>query len=231
MPRVNACMPTPSTHPPPHLRMARHYHRQGVRGTSYTPVIGDMLCMARQYDSPTGMLELLEQHRERARKAPWPKASLIWRGPRPTLILWDLDVVRKVLDADSATFAKPTVLRRLLETQAGQGLFVVEGALWKAHRRIIAPAFSASHVKAVVPIMAELAAAAAHGWLARVDASSDGALTIDVAQPMSDLALRIVGRAAFGADIETVLPLFSSAGRVSPWSFALIFAMSLLPGE
>jgi hypothetical protein len=139
--------------------------------------------------------------------------------------------VRKVLITEQDAFIKPIILRRLLQVQSGDGLFTTEGALWRAHRKMIAPAFSASRLHAAVPIMSQQANAVVDRWLAEIDAAPGGCLRgVDVQPVMSDLALRVVGGAAFGTDIEPILPLFAPQKAISPAGFTLQFIMSFLPG-
>jgi hypothetical protein len=139
--------------------------------------------------------------------------------------------VRKVLITEQDAFIKPIILRRLLQVQSGDGLFTTEGALWRAHRKMIAPAFSASRLHAAVPIMSQQANAVVDRWLAEIDAARGACLRgVDVQPVMSDLALRVVGGAAFGTDIEPILPLFAPQKAISPAGFTLQFIMSFLPG-
>jgi len=139
--------------------------------------------------------------------------------------------VRKVLITEQDAFIKPIILRRLLQVQSGDGLFTTEGALWRAHRKMIAPAFSASRLHAAVPIMSQQANSVVDRWLAEIDAAPGGCLRgVDVQPVMSDLALRVVGGAAFGTDIEPILPLFAPQKAISPAGFTLQFIMSFLPG-
>jgi cytochrome P450 len=79
--------------------------------------------------------------------------------------------------------------RRLL----GDGLLTSEGELHRTQRRLIQPAFHATRVAAYQQVMADEAAALTRGW-------TDGART-DLAQDLSALTLRIVGRTLFGADL------------------------------
>ena len=85
---------------------------------------------------------------------------------------------------------------RPLRALIGNGLLTSEGEQWRRHRRVIQPMFSRRDVRSFGPAMT----AGIGRLLADWERRPDGAV-LDVAAAMSGLALDIVGRALFSADL------------------------------
>ena len=85
---------------------------------------------------------------------------------------------------------------RPLRALIGNGLLTSEGEQWRRHRRVIQPMFARRDVRSFGPAMT----AGISQLLAQWDRAPDGAV-LDVAAAMSGLALDIVGRALFSADL------------------------------
>src|SRR5260370_32610109 len=85
---------------------------------------------------------------------------------------------------------------RPLRALIGNGLLTSEGEDWRRHRRIVQPLFSRRDVRAFGPAMCE----ATQAMLRRWDDQATGC-EIDLAAQMGALALDVVGRAPFSADL------------------------------
>ena len=94
---------------------------------------------------------------------------------------------------------------RAVADDFGWGLLTSEGALWQRQRRLIQPLFTPRHVAAYVGIMTEEATALAERW-----PRAGG--VVDAHAEMIHLALRVVGRAIFGDDVD-------EAEDVVRWAF------------
>jgi cytochrome P450 len=103
------------------------------------------------------------------------------------------DLVHEVLVTRHASFAKGRILEQTRDI-FGQGLLTSEGELHRRQRRLIQPAFHRRRVDAYADAMARDAADTAARW-------QDGA-TVDAAQEMMRLTLRIVARCLFSVDVE-----------------------------
>ena len=102
-------------------------------------------------------------------------------------------LVKDVLVTNQRLFHKGRGLeraRRLL----GDGLLTSEGETHLRQRRLIQPAFHKERIASYAVAMTEYADRVQHAW-------TDGA-SIDVAEEMMRLTLRIVGRTLFDADVE-----------------------------
>ena len=116
-------------------------------------------------------------------------------GPFHVFLLNHPDDIEQVLVTHQHRFIKGRSLggaRRLF----GNGLLTSDGALHDCQRRLVQPVFHRPRLDEYADVMTTLAVA----WR---DSLSDGN-TIDIADEMSRLTLRITGRILFGADGDTV---------------------------
>jgi cytochrome P450 len=129
----------------------------------------------------------------------------------------DAALVRRVLVEDSSAFVKGRALRaarRLL----GDGLLTSEGADHLRRRRLIQPVFAHEHIDRYGEVMIAAAEGVASGWQA-------GA-TIDLNREMTRVALRVVGRTIFAADVESEAPEIAAVLEAG----MRVFHRFLLPG-
>jgi cytochrome P450 len=117
-------------------------------------------------------------------------------GPRSAFFLLSRpEHAEHVLAAAQDNYVK-AVTYRPLRALLGEGLLTSEGDSWRRHRRLVQPMFARRDVTAFGPAIRE----ATRQLLDRWDKLPDGS-SVDVAASMSGLALAVVGRALFGADL------------------------------
>jgi cytochrome P450 len=121
----------------------------------------------------------------------------------------------------------------LFGTALGQGLLTSRGELWRRQRQLVQPLFAKRHVAAFAPAMT----GATERLLGEWDALPGERPRVDVAHAMGGLALDVVGRALFGAELtrevsdtvatsmSAILAELGGAGRSS-----LFWAAQTLPG-
>jgi len=107
--------------------------------------------------------------------------------------------LRRVLLDNAANYPKAPVEHRILGPAMGKGLILSEGETWRAHRRIMAPAFDHRTNERYAPVMVDAALRLANRWEA-LPACAD----IEVGHDMMELTLDIISRSMFAADSETV---------------------------
>jgi len=103
-------------------------------------------------------------------------------------------LVRDVLVTNQRNFLKGRGLERARKL-LGQGLLTSEGAMHLRQRRLMQPTFHRDRISAYASVMTEYADRIQGRW-------HDGE-TIDVAHEMNRLALLIVGKTLFDADVES----------------------------
>jgi cytochrome P450 len=129
----------------------------------------------------------------------------------------DAELIRKVLVDDNSAFVKGRALRaakRLL----GEGLLTSEGGDHLRRRRSIQPVFGHERIARYGDAMIDAAEHVSAGW-------ADGA-EIDINGEMTRVALRVVGRTIFDADVESEAP---EIGEVLEAGMR-VFHRFLLPG-
>jgi cytochrome P450 len=114
-------------------------------------------------------------------------------GPQHVYVVLRADLVRAVLVTHQKAFKKGPGFERA-RVVLGNGLLTSEGDFHLRQRRMLQPAFHRRRVAEYAGIMVEEAARVGDAW----DAGGER----DVAADMSALALRVVSRALFGADLD-----------------------------
>ena len=122
------------------------------------------------------------------------------------VIVSDPDGVRRVLVDNVGNYPKSEMENRFFTAMFGEGLLSSDGAKWRAHRRVMAPAFDPRSVAGYAPVMAQ----ATEAFLAHWDGLGN-APHIDIAEEMKALTLRIICQTMFSADAEELVALTGQA--------------------
>lgn len=107
--------------------------------------------------------------------------------------------IRRVLLENAANYPKARVEHRILGPAMGNGLILSEGETWRAHRRIMAPAFDHRTIERYAPVMVDAARKLAQRWAALPAGSS-----IEMEDAMMELTLEIISRSMFAADSDAI---------------------------
>jgi len=118
-------------------------------------------------------------------------------GPLAVYLVTDPDGVRQVLQDNNKNYSKATFQYKLLSSITGQGLLTSDGELWLKQRRLAQPAFHRQRVAAFDTIMTGAIARMLDRW----EGFAQRGEPIDVAAEMMHVALQIVARAMFGAEV------------------------------
>ena len=114
-------------------------------------------------------------------------------GPQHVFVVMRADLAREVLVTHQRSFKKGPGFERA-RIVLGNGLLTSEGEFHLRQRRMMQPAFHRRRVAAYAGIMAEEAGRVGDAW-------REGEPR-DVAADMTQLALRVVTRALFGAELD-----------------------------
>ena len=115
----------------------------------------------------------------------------------PLFIASNPEAVKHVLATNASNYVKTVAARRQLRPALGDGMITAEGETWRRHRRVAQGAFRAQKLEALVPAMTGIAEESCLRW----QALGDGA-TVDAAEEMTRLALRIIARTMFSTDVD-----------------------------
>ncbi|MSP78036.1 MAG: cytochrome P450 [Dehalococcoidia bacterium] len=123
-------------------------------------------------------------------------------GPQHIYLVSHPDHIRDVLVTHHQAFRKSRALE-LAKRVVGEGLLTSEGEFHLRQRRLVQPAFHRQRIAGYANIMTDYAAQAAARW-------PDGGV-VDIHQEMQRLALGIVGKTLFDANVEDESPEISEA--------------------
>ncbi|HEY1415050.1 MAG TPA: cytochrome P450 [Caulobacteraceae bacterium] len=126
----------------------------------------------------------------------WQPKSML----NPMVVISDPEGVRRVLVDNVANYPKHEMERRFFRAMFGGGLLAIDGDLWRAHRKVMAPPFHPRSVMAYGPPMAACAEACAERWRGLADGRH-----VDVADEMRDVTLRIICRTMFSTDADELV--------------------------
>lgn len=119
-------------------------------------------------------------------------------GPIRSALIAHPDGVRHVLQEHVKNYTKDHISYTIVRWIAGDGLLTNQGDSWLRQRRLAAPAFHRQRIAAMGEMMVRHSEETAADWEAAAANGED----VDVAASMMRLALRIVGDALFGANVD-----------------------------
>ncbi|XP_049834600.1 cytochrome P450 4C1-like isoform X1 [Schistocerca gregaria] len=117
----------------------------------------------------------------------------VWIGSKLYIVVTDPQDIACVL-GNSSVISRDSYINRLASNLMGQSLITASGELWKAHRKIVAPAFSSNVLQDMVPELSRQA----EQLSATLADLADGA-TLDVFPYVAAAVLEAVCRTTMGA--------------------------------
>ncbi|XP_057954510.1 cytochrome P450 CYP72A616-like [Malania oleifera] len=185
--------------------LEKRLRQQGIQGTPYRYLIGDMKELVNltkeAWSKPINL-----NHQIVPRVDPFThnivhrygNVSLSWNGKTPRLIIKDPEMMKEVMSNKQGHLQKPPlnpfvlILSRGLATQVGE--------VWAEHRRIINPAFHLDKLKGMIPAFTASCSTMIEQW--KKSASLQGTCGVDVWTEFQDLTGDIISRTAFGSNYE-----------------------------
>lgn len=131
-----------------------------------------------------------------------------WFGP--VFIVSDPEGVRRVLLDGAEDYPRHAIHLTWTRHVFGGGLLSSEGETWRAHRRIMSPAFEPRAVAGYGPAVVASAGRLLEVWDALPPASE-----VDIAEEMLGLALRVVATTMFSSDSDAVTGVAGRAMRAA----------------
>jgi cytochrome P450 len=138
-------------------------------------------------------------------------------------ILLDPDLIQHVLLDNAANYAKPDIVKSLLDPIIGRGLLTADGELWREQRRIVAGTFSPAAVEAQRAMFVEAARKSMERW-------SEGQL-LDMAAEATRTTMMVIALALFGGDPRLISDesMAQIAAAIEGFSEARMLALFRLP--
>ncbi|MGH6706716.1 MAG: cytochrome P450 [Sphingomicrobium sp.] len=138
-------------------------------------------------------------------------------------VVLDPDMVQRVLLDNAANYAKPDIVKSLLDPIIGSGLLTSDADLWRDQRRIVAATFSPAAVEAQQAKFVEVARAMMAGW-------KDGERR-DMAVEATRTTMTIIAHALFGGDprLTSEQSMQQISAAIEGFSEARLLALLRLP--
>ena len=138
-------------------------------------------------------------------------------------VLLDPDMVQHVMLDRPANYAKPDIVKSLLDPIIGRGLLTSDGELWRAQRRIVAASFSPAAVDAQRTMFVEAARSAMARW-------QDGERR-DMAVEATRTTMTVIALALFGGDprLTSTESMNHIEAAIEGFSEARLLALLRLP--
>lgn len=133
------------------------------------------------------------------------------------------EMVEHVLLGNAANYAKPDIVKGLLDPIIGRGLLTADGELWREQRRIVAASFSPAAVEAQRGMFVHAAHVAMERW-------SDGERR-DMAAESTRTTMTVIALALFGGDPRLISEVSMNhiAAAIEGFSEARMLALLRLP--
>lgn len=138
-------------------------------------------------------------------------------------VVLDPNHVEHVLLDNAANYAKPDIVKTLLDPIIGRGLLTADGELWREQRRIVAATFSPAAVEAQRAMFVQAARAAMARW-------RDGERR-DMAAEATRTTMTVIALALFGGDprLTSETSMGHIAAAIEGFSEARMLALLRLP--
>ncbi|KAF7837918.1 cytochrome P450 72A15-like [Senna tora] len=186
--------------------LQRNLKQQGIMGTPYRPLIGDMKefvkLITQAWSKPMNL-----NHKIVSRVDPFTlnnvqkygKISMCWSGTSPRLIIKDPELMRQVLSNKQGHFQKPPLNPNILIIT--KGLSTLEGYKWERRRKTLNPAFHMERLKEMLPVFSTSCSKMIERWQNK-SKLEEGKCEIDVWPELQKLTADVISRAAFGSNYE-----------------------------
>jgi cytochrome P450 len=116
-------------------------------------------------------------------------------GPFPIIMFNTAEFVKSICVEYAYDFDKGPNMHAAFRPVSGNGIFISEGAFHRQQRKLMAPSFQPRHIIGYANTMVGYGERVQRGW-------SEGEV-IDLSQEMSHLAMSIIGKVLFDADVFT----------------------------
>lgn len=138
-------------------------------------------------------------------------------------ILLDPDLIEQVLLGNAANYAKPDIVKSLLNPIIGRGLLTADAELWREQRKIVAATFSPAAVEAQRGMFVQAARQAMERW-------ADGE-RLDMAAEATRTTMTVIALALFGGDsrLTSETSMNHIAAAIEGFSEARMLALLRLP--
>ncbi|KAJ4874006.1 Cytochrome P450 72A15 [Raphanus sativus] len=182
-----------------------YLRRQGLSGTPYTPLIGDLKKnFSMTMEARSKPIKLTDDIS--ARVVPYllqmlnthGRTFFTWFGTTPTITIMDPDQIKEVFNK-SYDFQKPHTFP--LGDLIAKGVVSYDGEKWAKHRRIINPAFHLEKIKNMVPAFHQSCSEVVGKW-EKLVSDKGSSCEVDVWPGLVSMTADVISRTAFGSSYK-----------------------------
>ena len=132
-------------------------------------------------------------------------------GPIRAYVVNQPRLIREVLVTKHKHFRRPKWITKPLSKIDGNGLVLSDGDFWLRQRRLLQPAFATRRFEPYAAATVDYTRQMLEQWTARS--------SLDIAEAMTQLTLRIIGKTLFGVEVSGQADRLSEAERIISASF------------
>ncbi|XP_010487266.1 PREDICTED: cytochrome P450 72A13-like [Camelina sativa] len=210
-----------------------YLRRQGLAGTHYTPLVGDLKrnssMLAEARSKPINLTDEITP-----RVVPFPlhmlkthgRTFFTWLGPVPVVTIMDPELIKEVFNK-VYDFQKPHTfpLGRIIAA----GLVSYDGDKWAKYRRIINPAFHLEKIKNMVPAFHQSCSEVVGQWDKLVLDKDGSSCEMDVWPWLVSMTADVISRTAFGSSYKEGQRIFELQAELATLIIQA-FRKAFIPG-
>ncbi|KAM6583577.1 hypothetical protein CsatB_010579 [Cannabis sativa] len=192
--------------------LERNFKQQGIKGTLYRPLVGDVkeyvTMITEAWDKPLNLTHQIVPRVDPFTLATVQKygnISVVWFGTTPRLTIKDPELMKEIMSNKLGHFSKPFI-SPVIRILTRAGLTVLDGEEWARHRRIINPAFHLERLKDMIPAFTVSCSKMIGEWKS-LDVTH-GTCEVDMWVEFEKLTADVISRAAFGSSYEEGKKMF-----------------------
>ncbi|MHB8625165.1 MAG: cytochrome P450 [Aggregatilineales bacterium] len=145
-----------------------------------------------------GMINMIDLKRDNLgfadRMARYGDVSFAKIGPYALYLLNHPDLIHQVLVEQWEKFNKWHVQKQVIGQVIGNGTFNIDGEYWKQQRKLVQPAFHAKRIAAYADVIVDETRRVIDSWQMGAE--------YNLSQQMYNVAMTIISRLMFGADVQ-----------------------------
>ncbi|KAF8100328.1 hypothetical protein N665_0227s0060 [Sinapis alba] len=195
-----------------------YLRRQGLSGTPYTPLLGDLKRnFSMMMEAKSKPIKLTDDISPRVMPFPFEmlknhgRTFFTWFGTTPTITIMDPEQIKEVFNK-FYDFQKPHTFP--LGDVIAKGLASYDGEKWAKHRRIINPAFHLEKIKNMVPAYHQSCSEVVGKWEMLV-LDKGSSCEVDVWPGLVSMTAEVISRTAFGSSYKEGQRIFELQGELA----------------
>ncbi|EAT44915.1 AAEL003748-PA [Aedes aegypti] len=172
---------------------ANYFNQRGIKYRKPTFLLGNLGPILFQRTTPVA--NLTDLYREFAGE----KVYGFYEFRRPTIILRDLQLIKRVFVKDFNHFTNHTApVDEHMDSILGNGLISLEGQKWRDMRAMLSPMFTGNKIRHMVPLVGKCAED-----LCRFVERETDEVEWDVRELLAKCLVEVIGSCAFGIEVDS----------------------------